>query len=137
MAMRAWVNSGLLSATVASYVLGAVLIHAKCGLAPAPVLNGDHQRPFSRKGGDVTPPPPVEQRDNDATTANAKASPAQGATGCGFDADLVVGVLSAPGQRSAESRQAIRETWMKLPTKGYRTTMKFLLALDKVWVCDM
>lgn len=126
LSMRAGSGGLFLSAAcVASYVLGTLLIHARFGPAPAPTI--EHHAIFPRKAGEVVPPPPLKKREELEVTASP-----QGSMGCGVDADLIVGVLSAPGQRSAESRQAIRETWMKLPTKGYRTTMKFLLALDEV-----
>jgi hypothetical protein len=43
---------------------------------------------------------------------------------------LVVGILGSPSERSKVAREAIRQTWAKLPTEGSTVVIRFLLALD-------
>ena len=74
----------------------------------------------------------VEGADGDASKSDASqmGMTASGAVECARNSDLVVGVLASPSQRSTAARQAIRDTWAKLPTPGRRVTLRFLLALN-------
>lgn len=55
-----------------------------------------------------------------------------GGTDCGeADADLIIGVLGSPSERSMIARQTIRETWMTLPTGGANIVYRFILAMNE------
>ena len=50
---------------------------------------------------------------------------------CGLQpADMLIGVLGSPSERSGQARATIRKTWATLPTAGSAITVRFVLAVN-------